>query len=65
MYAKGMSTWDIQAHIEKIYGIELSPSMISHITEKMLEAVREWQSRPPVKGPASDRKDFFLTYKSF
>lgn len=46
MYARGMSTRDIQGHIEEIYGIELSPTAISHITEKVLEAVTQWQSRP-------------------
>lgn len=46
MYAKGMSTRDIQSHIEDIYGIELSPTTISNITEKVLEKVSEWQSRP-------------------
>jgi transposase-like protein len=45
MYAKGMSTRDIQSHIEEIYGIELSPTTISNITEKVLELVTEWQSR--------------------
>ena len=46
MYAKGMSTRDIQSHIEDIYGIELSPTAISNITEKVLQLVTEWQSRP-------------------
>ena len=46
MYAKGMSTRDIQSHIEEIYGIELSPTTISNITEKVIELVTEWQSRP-------------------
>jgi len=46
MYARGMSTRDIQSHIEEIYGIELSPSMVSNITDKILETVKEWQNRP-------------------
>lgn len=46
MYAKGMSTRDIQSHIEDIYGIELSATTISNITEKVLELVTEWQGRP-------------------
>ena len=46
MYAKGMSTRDIGSHIEDIYGIEISPSAISRITEKVLTHVTEWQSRP-------------------
>jgi putative transposase len=46
MYARGMSTRDIQQHIEEIYALELSPSMISNITDKVLETVKEWQNRP-------------------
>jgi putative transposase len=46
MYAKGMSTRDIGAHIEEIYGIEISPATISLITDKVLDLVVEWQSRP-------------------
>lgn len=46
MYARGMSTRDIQSHIEEIYAIELSPSMVSNITDKVLETVKEWQNRP-------------------
>ncbi len=46
MYARGMSTRDIRSHIEDIYGIDLSPTAISNITEKVLEKVTEWQSRP-------------------
>lgn len=46
MYAKGMTTRDIQAHIDDIYGYELSPETISNITDKVLEKAREWQGRP-------------------
>ena len=46
MYAKGMSTRDIQAHVQEIYGAEISPTAVSHITEKVLEVAREWQARP-------------------
>lgn len=46
MYAKGISTRDIQSHIEDIYGVKLSASSISNITESMMELVREWQNRP-------------------
>lgn len=45
LYARGMSTRDIQSEIEELYGIELSPSAISHITDKVLEAAAEWQNR--------------------
>ena len=46
MYAKGMTTNDISAHIEDIYGIEVSDSLVSRITDKILPVVREWQQRP-------------------
>jgi putative transposase len=46
MYAKGMSTRDIEDHLRDIYGVEASPALISRITDKILPAVTEWQSRP-------------------
>ncbi len=46
MYAKGMTTADIESHIRDIYGIEVSDSTISRITDKILPVVKEWQSRP-------------------
>jgi len=46
MYARGMSTRDIQAHVEEIYGADISPTMVSNITDKVLEVAKEWQSRP-------------------
>jgi len=46
MYAKGMSTRDIQAHVQEIYGADISPTAVSYITEKALEVAKEWQSRP-------------------
>ncbi len=46
MYAKGMTTNDISAHIEDIYGIEVSDSLVSRITDKILPVVKEWQQRP-------------------
>ena len=46
MYAKGMTTSDIEAHIKDIYGLECSDTAISRITDKILPVVREWQSRP-------------------
>ena len=45
LYAKGMSTRDIQAEIEDLYGITLSPSMISKITDKVIATATEWQNR--------------------
>ena len=46
MYARGMSTRDIQAHIEEIYGIEVSPALVSAVTDAVLEEVKTWQNRP-------------------
>ena len=46
MYAKGMSTSDIGDHIRDIYGIEISESTVSRITDKILPEAREWQQRP-------------------
>lgn len=46
MYAKGMSTRDIHAHMQDIYGVEVSSDMVSTITDKVLPLVADWQSRP-------------------
>lgn len=46
MYAKGMTTGDIEAHIVDIYGIEISDTTISRITDKILPVAKEWQQRP-------------------
>src|ERR1700686_2156282 len=46
MYARGMSTREIQGHLEEIYKVEGSPQLISNVTEEVLEEVKSWQSRP-------------------
>ena len=46
MYAKGMTTNDIESHMRELYGIEISDSTISRITDKILPIVKEWQERP-------------------
>lgn len=46
MYARGMTTRDIQGHLEEIYGVEVSPTLISNVTEVVTEEVKAWQSRP-------------------
>jgi len=46
MYAKGMSTRDIGSHIEDIYGLEVSPTLVSNITAKITALAEEWQARP-------------------
>jgi putative transposase len=46
LYAKGVSTRDIQDHLEHLYGIEVSPTMISNVTNKIIPLIKEWQNRP-------------------
>lgn len=46
MYARGMTTRDIQGHLEEIYGVEVSPTLISNVTDAVVEEVKIWQSRP-------------------
>jgi len=46
MYARGMTTREIQGHLQEIYGVEVSPTLISNVTDAVLEEVRAWQSRP-------------------
>ena len=46
MYAKGMTTSDIEEHIQDIYGLEVSDTTVSRITDKILPIAREWQQRP-------------------
>lgn len=46
MYAKGMTTGDISTHIKDIYGVDVSDSTVSRITDKILPEAKEWQQRP-------------------
>ena len=46
LYAKGVSVRDIQAHLNHLYGVEISPTLISNVTNKIIPMIREWQSRP-------------------
>ena len=46
MYARGMTTRDIQANLEEIYGVEVSPTLISNVTDEVLSEVKSWQNRP-------------------
>ncbi len=43
MYAKGVSTRDIQDHLQQLYGIEVSPTLISNVTNKIVPLIKEWQ----------------------
>ena len=46
LYARGMTVREIQSHLEEIYGAEVSPSLISSVTDAVAEEVKTWQSRP-------------------
>ena len=46
LYARGMSVRDIQGHLEELYGTEVSPDLISRVTESVIDEVTAWQSRP-------------------
>jgi putative transposase len=46
LYARGMTTREIQGHLEEMYQVEVSPTLISNVTEAVLEEVKSWQSRP-------------------
>ncbi len=46
MYARGMTCREIQAHLQEIYGVEVSPDLISTVTDGVIDEVRSWQSRP-------------------
>jgi len=46
MYARGMSTREIQGHLRELYGLDVSPDLISAVTDAVLEEVAEWQNRP-------------------
>ena len=46
MYARGMSVREIQGHLLEIYGLDVSPDLISTVTDAVLETVSEWQNRP-------------------
>jgi len=46
MYARGMTTREIQGHLEEMYQVEVSPNLISEVTEGIVEQARAWQNRP-------------------
>ena len=45
MDARGMSVRDVRAHLEGLYGLEVSPDLISRVTDAVLDEVKEWRSR--------------------
>lgn len=46
MYARGMTTRDIQAHLQELYGVEVSPTLVSQVTDAITEEITLWQNRP-------------------
>src|SRR5476651_2319882 len=46
MYARGMTTREIQGHLQEMYGVEVSPTLISDVTDAVMEEVKAWQNRP-------------------
>jgi putative transposase len=46
LYARGMTTRDIRAHLREMYDVEVSPDLISRVTDAVVEELQEWQSRP-------------------
>lgn len=46
LYARGLTVRDVQAHLGEIYGVEVSPELISRVTDGVVEELREWQNRP-------------------
>lgn len=46
MYGRGMTTREIEGHLEEMYGMQVSPTLVSNVTEAVSEEVRAWQSRP-------------------
>ena len=46
LYARGMTVREIQGHLRELYGVEVSPDLISVVTDAVLEQVAEWQNRP-------------------
>ena len=46
LYARGMTVREIRGHLQELYGVAVSPDLISRVTDAVLEEVREWQNRP-------------------
>ena len=46
LYARGLTTREIEQHVKEIYGVEISPQFVSRVTEELQQQITEWQSRP-------------------
>jgi putative transposase len=60
MYARGMSTREIQGHLRELYGIDVSPDLVSAVTDAVLEEVAEWQNRPLVRAADASRQALYF-----
>ena len=56
MSARGMSTREIQGHLRELYGLEVSPDLVSAVTDAVLDQVAEWQNRP-LEAPPGQRPE--------
>ena len=52
LYARGNSTREIQSFLEELYGVEISPTLVSSITDRVMEDVHAWRSNPVRTGPS-------------
>jgi transposase-like protein len=59
MYARGMTTRKIQGHVRDLYGIDVSPDLISAVTDAVLEEVTAWQNRPLVRAADAQRQALY------
>lgn len=46
LYARGLAVCEIQGHLGELYGVDVSPDLISRVSDAVLDEVREWQNRP-------------------
>jgi putative transposase len=46
LYSRGMTTRDIQSHLRELYGVEISPELVSAVTDAVVDEVMQWQNRP-------------------
>jgi putative transposase len=53
LYARGMIARDIRAHLREIYDVDVSPDLISRVTDAVVDELAEWQARPLDRGPFS------------
>jgi putative transposase len=60
LYARGMSVRDIQAQLQEMYGVEVSPTLISNVTDEVIDAVKQCA----LSSPRSIRSNFWTVWSS-